>query len=327
MDAVKSKLSETIAAAEASVGPVEVSLEDLAFAHALRAQYLAMIPLAGAPDRVDSVRDFSIPVAKKQHQIPVRLYVPDGFAQRTGLPIILFFHGGGYVSGDLDTHDVMVRALANRSEALLLSVAWRLAPEYPFPAGLEDAITAVEWVAANAAEIGGDSQRIAVCGDSAGGALAASVTIAIRDRGGPPLAGQLLFYPSVGNGMETSSWKTFGEGFFPTSDVNGRVRALYVANDVNRLEDPLVSPILAELNDLPPAFVAIADHDPLKDEGRAYTEKLLAAGVDAAVTEYSGAAHAFVQFFKDRNANPQGEPALDDGATFLRARFASLLQS
>lgn len=164
-----------------------------AFAEELRANYRSMIAMAGKPDPVSTVRDIHIFADSPQRMLRARVYSPLSGTEAVALPIVLFMHGDGFVSGDLDTHDVMIRALANRSECLVVSLDYRLAPEAPFPAGLEDTYAALQWLVVHAHEIGGDPQRIVVSGDSAGGNLAAAVCLMARECGGPRITAQVLF--------------------------------------------------------------------------------------------------------------------------------------
>jgi acetyl esterase len=294
--------------------------QDAAQVRAIRDSYRAMIPSAGSPDDVASVQAITIPAADGA-PLRARVYVPKGVPSGA-LPILLYLHGGGWASGDLDTHDVMVRSLANASGAVTVALEYRLAPESPFPTGLEDCYAALTWIAKNGASIGGDPDRIAVSGDSAGGNLAAAVALLARKRSGPRLSALLLLYPNVGNSTETGSWKALGTGGFPT--IVGMHEALdrYLPANGPTPLDPLVSPLQADLHGLPPALVIVGGRDPLKDEGHAFAEKLRAAGVTSGYIEYPGAIHGFVQFYKDRTHNPLGEEALKTGAGFLQSRLA-----
>ena len=166
-----------------------------------RKAYLFYAQFAGPPEHVFQVEDRQIP--GPAGNIPIRLYAPRAGG---GLPVFVFFHGGGFVTGNLDTHDPPLRAIANRCECLVVSVAYRLAPEHPYPAATDDAYAATKWVANHAAEIGGDASRIAVGGDGAGGNLAAVVTLMARDQGGPRLIYQVLIYPILDSLMLTHSW-------------------------------------------------------------------------------------------------------------------------
>lgn len=297
------------------------SPELLAFAEQLRSDYRSLTPTAGDPDEVAAVREIAIPATNPDRVVPARLYVPVSRGQRP--PVVLFVHGGGFVSGDLDTHDVMARALAIRSEALVVSIDYRLAPEHPFPAGLEDTYATLQWLAAHADEIGGDPGRIAVAGDSAGGNLAAAACLVARDRGGPRIAAQVLLYAVIDGNGETESWRQLADAHFPTNQVMKPVMEAYVPGGGTRRRDPLVAPLRGALHDLPPALVVAAGLDPLKDENWAYADKLRRAGIHVQAAEYPNVEHGFVQFFKDSVNQPMGEQAIEQSAAFLRNAFGT----
>lgn len=289
------------------------------FALRMREQYRARIPSAGAPDAVAEVRMLAVPEGPER-SVPVGVYWPLA-VERQGLPIVVFAHGGGWVSGDLETHDVMCRAIANRARALVLSVDYRLAPEHPYPAAVDDVFAVLAWVAEHGGELGGDAQCIVVSGDSAGGNIATVAAIAARDRGGPRLLAQLLLYPCVASAMDTPSWSEYGETF-PSRRVMTLSLASYVPPTMVT-SDPAITPLAADLRALPPTLVLVGSRDPLRDESRAYAEKLSAAGVDAACTVHPGEVHGYIQFFKDKAGNPLGEAALDEGVGFLVKHFTS----
>lgn len=291
--------------------------EITAFAHQLRTSYRALIPRAGVPDPVADVSEILVPARSPDRTVGVRAYRP--FAdEETALPVVVFVHGGGFVSGDLDTHDVLIRAIAGRVGALMLSVDYRLAPEYPFPAGVNDVVAVLDWASRNVGALGGDPSRIAVSGDSAGGNLAASAATIARDRGRPVLRAQLLMYPSLSNKMDTSSWDSFGvaDTHFPNRTIHSRGLAAYVPKDISPY-DPLVAPMWAAHGGLPPTLIQVGGHDPLRDECMDYADALELAGVAAQCRVYPGEEHGFIQFFKDPAAHPRGEEALRDAVAFL----------
>lgn len=285
------------------------------FIEEMRSSYRSMIPLAGSPDPVATVRTFRVP-GEGGTEVPVRAYLPTE-ASAGPCPVIVFVHGGGWVSGDLDTHDVLTRALAVRTPAVVLSVDYRLAPEHPFPAGLTDVMAVIRWAGAHAESLGGDPQRLVVSGDSAGGNIAAASALLARDTGGPAIAAQWLMYPSLSNGSVTPSWTRLGDVYFPTRSVQRRVVRAYVPPDVS-VDDPRISPANGDLQGLPPALIQVGELDPLRDECAAYAVALRSAGVPAETHIYPGAQHGFVQFFKDRRSNPAGALAIDAGVAFLR---------
>lgn len=221
---------------------------------------------------------------------PARLYVPTGAAAST--PLLLFFHGGGFMYGDLDSHDAPCRFLAERSGARVLAVDYRLAPEQPFPAAYDDALAAHRWVVDRAAELGAHPARLAVGGDSAGGNLAAGVAIEAA-RAGLPLAFQLLVYPATDAARQTPSAAAFAEGLYLTKAFMDLATETYVGAADQR--DPRVSPLHAELPaGLAPAYVATAGFDPLRDEGEAYARRLSDAGVPVELRRFPDQIHGFL---------------------------------
>jgi len=239
--------------------------------------------LSGPGEPVASVRELAVP--GPGGEIPVRVYRPD----RAGaLPVVVHFHGGGWVVGSLETHDALCRALANAAGVLVAAVDYRLAPEHPFPAALEDSVAATRWLVERAQELGGDPARLAVVGDSAGGNLAAGVARRERDR----VALQVLVYPVADGGLATPSYERFAQGFGLTAEGMANFWRLYL--DGASADDPDVSPVHAtDLAGAPPAFVLTADHDVLRDEGVAYARALRAAGVPVEHREYAGTIHGF----------------------------------
>ncbi len=246
--------------------------------------------------------------------IPVRVYRPAGDGPQ---PVLVYFHGGGWVIGDIESHDGTCRALANRSGATVVSVDYRLAPEAVFPAAVDDCIAVTKWVAANGAALDADSSRLAVGGDSAGGNLAAVVAIAARDEGGPPIAFQLLIYPATDARMGWPSISENGEGYFLT-EVDMKYFYGHYAPDVT---DWHASPLLADdLANLPPAFVLTAEFDPLHDEGEAYADALRKAGSPVTVKRYDGLIHGF---FGMGSLIDAAKVAVDDAGAALRANLAA----
>jgi acetyl esterase len=251
----------------------------------IRSRFVA----AADPEPVDTVTDASIPGTGGD--IPVRIYRPVDTA--SALPVVAYAHGGGFVFCDLDSHDGLCRNLANRIGAVVVSVDYRLAPESPWPAGAQDLYTAAEWVADNAGGLGVDPGRMVVGGDSAGGNLAAVTALMARDRGGPALAAQLLLYPVIAADFDTESYRLFGEGFYNPKPALQWYWDQYVPTAADR-RHPYASPLAADLHGLPPAVVAIAGHDPLRDEGVAYADALEAAGVPVTRLRYEGGVHGFI---------------------------------
>jgi acetyl esterase len=235
---------------------------------------------------VHSVSDRTIPSIDGP-PIPVRIYRPSPAA---GLPIVVWFHGGGWVLGNLETHDQLCRELCDGVRAIVVSVDYRLAPEARFPAAVDDCAAAWAWVNAHAQELGGDPDRIALGGDSAGGNLAAVVALTLKKR----LAFQLLIYPCVDQRMATDSIQRNGQGYLLTRALMGRFRANYLPNEKDKL-DWRASPLLAtSLSGLPQAFLLTAGFDPLVDVGRAYAERLAREGVEVEYRDYPDMIHGFI---------------------------------
>ena len=222
--------------------------------------------------------------------LAVRLYVPHGAAEPG--PLLVFFHGGGWVIGDLDTHDAPCRFLAANSGVRVLAIDYRLAPEHPFPAAAEDAGAAYAWASANAARLGADPTRIAVGGDSAGGNLAAVAALHARDEGLTAPAMQLLIYPVTVADEELPSRRTFGDGFLLTRPDMDFFEGNYLPAGSDR-SDPRISVLHADLSGLPPAYLAIAGFDPLRDEGIAFARRLEEAGVPVSLRLHPGLVHTF----------------------------------
>lgn len=223
--------------------------------------------------------------------IPIRIYTPEGNAP---FPVLVFFHGGGWVLGDLDAVDSTCCALAKDGTCVVVSVDYRLAPEHKFPAAVEDAYAATLWVAKNAAGINGDVSRIAVAGDSAGGNLATVVTLMAREKGEPKLIYQVLIYPPTHYNFDGESYREYGQGYGLTKDEMFWFWHQYLA-DVADGNHPYASPLLAEdLSNLPPALIITAECDILRDEAEAYAGRLRSAGVPVLLKRYDGMIHSFV---------------------------------
>ena len=237
---------------------------------------------------IGKVEDRAIPGPGSD--IPVRIYTP--VASGSTVPALVYFHGGGWVIGDLDTHDALCRTLANEAGCKVIAVDYRLAPEHPFPAAFDDCLAAVKWVEKNASDIGIDPNRIAVAGDSAGGNLAAAVALQAKADKGPHIAFQLLIYPVTDAPRGTKSYKDFAEGHFLEADGMDWFWNHYVAGaDAG---DARHSPLrAASLAGLPPAYVVTAGFDVLRDEGKAYAEALKKAGVAVECVNYEGMIHGF----------------------------------
>ncbi|HEY8681348.1 MAG TPA: alpha/beta hydrolase [Candidatus Dormibacteraeota bacterium] len=278
--------------------------------HAVR---LRAPELAGEPEPVARVEDHTLP--GPAGSIPVRLYAP---AASSPLLVLAYFHGGGWVTGDLDTHDSACRGLANRAQCLVAAVDFRSAPEHRFPAALEDCWAAVEWLGRQAGELGGDPARLAVCGDSAGGNLAAAVALRARDRGAPPIAAQLLIYPVLDYDLETPSYQAKASGYGLTRDSMRWYWEQYLGEGGDGFA-PEASPLrVADLSGLPPALIVTCEHDPLRDEGEAYAHRLAAAGVPVEHVDEPGMIHGY---FRMAGVIGRARKTWDDCARFLDERF------
>lgn len=244
-----------------------------------------------APAKLAKIETRTIPGPDGQ-DLKIRIYWPQG---NRPFAACLYFHGGGWVLNNIDTHDDLVQRLAEASGCLFVSVDYRLAPEHKYPAAAEDSYTALQWVAANAATLNVDPTRIAVSGDSAGGNLAAAVCLMTRDRGGPPIAFQALIYPITDCDFERPSYQQNAEGYFLTKSQMQWFWNHYVSSP-DQMCEPYASPLRAEsLQGLPAAYILTAEFDPLRDEGEAYAVALRSAGVPVEITRYDGMIHAFLK--------------------------------
>jgi acetyl esterase len=244
------------------------------------------------PSELQSVQPLAIP--SPAGSIPARLYTPKTLRRTGGLaPCLVFFHGGGWVIGDLDSHDVVCRKLADEAQLIVISVDYRLAPEHKFPAAVDDAIEATKWIAGNAKQLGIDASRLMVGGDSAGGNLAAVVAIAARDGDGPRIAGQVLIYPATDFAMTHPSHREPETSILLTHSVIKWFRDHYLGGAADAA-DWRASPARATtLSGLPPAYVLTAGADPLRDEGDEYAARLKEAGVPVTYKHFPGQFHGF----------------------------------
>lgn len=254
-----------------------------------------IVPLEDRP-AIHSVEDRIIP--GEEYDIPIRIYTPKEVGPH---PLLVFFHGGGFFMGSIETHDVKVRNIAIASGYKVISVDYRLAPEHPFPSAVNDCYAATKWVAEHVDELDGDATRLAVGGDSAGGNLATVVALKARDENGPMISKQVLIYPSTDFDSDAS--------LYPSLEENGRGYGLergdmplvthYYLNDLENIDNPYASPIRADVSGLPPAFIITAEYDPLRDEGERYADKLAKAGVEVELKRYDGAIHGFLRHFTE----------------------------
>lgn len=280
----------------------------------VRKAYLFYPKLSGTPEPVFHVEDRQIPGPAAN--IPIRAYTPNS---TSGLPILIFFHGGGFVAGSLDAYDNPLRSVTNRCECIVVSVAYRLAPKDKYPAAVEDAYAAIEWVAENASALGGDAHRIAVGGDGAGGNLAAVVTLMAREHGAPRIFFQVLIYPMLDASTMRPSWFTESNAPTITRDVKHSLNSAYLPVTA-RLSDPYVSPIRAHtLANLPAALViAYGGEDAMRAESEDYARRLTQDGVSATISFYPSAIHGFFLMAGDLDA---GKKCIDELAVTLKKAF------
>ncbi|HEY7389305.1 MAG TPA: alpha/beta hydrolase [Bryobacteraceae bacterium] len=292
-------------------------LESLDPAEARATRTGPMAQMGGEPEPLERIQDISIPGPATS--LPARIYATTTGGLRPGY---IYFHGGGFVFGNLDTHDTVCRSFAKQSGAVVVSVDYRLAPEHKFPAAVDDCYAAVTWVAANTESLGIDRQRIAIGGDSAGGNLATVAAMRCRDAGGPPLVAQILVYPVADlSSQDTPSHRECGEAYFLTSAAMTWFNGHYLPfPDLAR--HPEASPFLApNVAGLPPALVITAEFDPLRDEGEAYARRMREAGVPVTISRYPGMIHGFVSMHGMLNA---GRQAIREAAEFLQSAASSV---
>ncbi|RRJ30261.1 alpha/beta hydrolase [Halocatena pleomorpha] len=276
-----------------------------------RQELETMIDLAGDdPVSVGEVADFTIDA--EDRDLPARAYVPEGEGP---FPVVAFFHGGGFVLGSVDAYDNLCRLLARESSCLVVSVEYRLAPEHPWPAALEDCYAATRWLSRNADRFGGDSTRLAVAGDSAGGNLSATVSLLARERGMIDINCQILLYPSTASFEPMDSRAANASGYFLTAEDLVWFVGHYIEDSFDA-HNPLAFPLQArDLSELPPAFVLTCGFDPLRDEGIAYADRLRDAGVDVEHTNYESMIHGFLTM---EGIVDRAREGIDEVATYLQ---------
>ena len=298
------------AVTQLNLKPVESSTPDEA-----RESLRARTEVLGPFESVAATADHRVPV--KGGAITVRVYSPGGPGPH---PALVYYHGGGWVIGDLYTHDGLCRSLTNAARCVVVSVDYRLAPEFKYPVPVEDSYAALAWTVASAARLGIDARRVAVGGDSAGGNLATVVALVASERGGPPLAHQVLIYPVTDHDLSTPSYLENATGYLLTREGMRWFWNHYLAREAQGLER-YASPLRAQsLTGLPSALVITAGYDPLRDEGEAYAARLRDAGVAVTLTRYPGMIHGFIRMTRILD---QARIALDEIAGSLQKAFAA----
>jgi acetyl esterase len=268
---------------------------------------------AGPEPAIKQVEDRTVP--GPDGDVPIRVYTPDAAGP---LPIFVYIHGGGWVSGSVESTDHLCRTIANQTPCIVVSVDYRLAPETKFPGGLEDCYAATVWTAAHGAELGGDPSRLAIGGSSAGGNLATAVALLARDRNGPKLAYQLLAYPVTDNDFDRPSYVDLATGYMLTRDGMRYYWDAYCANPSDA-DSPYMAVLRADLTGLPPALVLTAEYDPLRDEGDLLAEKLREAGVEVEHICYPGMIHGF---FNVGTMVKMGDESVEKAARSMAAALA-----
>jgi acetyl esterase len=307
LDPEAQKIADALAAL--NLKPVEDSTPEEA-RESIRSRTAALGPF----EDVAAVAEHKAPV--KGGEIAVRVYSPGGAGPH---PALVFYHGGGWVIGDLYTHDGICRSITNAAGCIVASVEYRLAPEFRYPVAAEDSFAALRWVVDNAGQLGIDARRVAVGGDSAGGNLAAVVALMARERGGPALVQQTLIYPVTNYGLDTPSYHENATGYLLTREGMRWFWRHYLARE-EQGKEPYASPLVApSMAGLPPALVITAGCDPLRDEGEAYAARLRDAGVPVTLTRYEGIFHGFIRMTR---LHGKARAALDEIAGSLRKAFA-----
>jgi acetyl esterase len=270
--------------------------------------------LAGPRAEVHEIEDRIIP--GPGGDLPIRIYYPPGSTPGKALPGALYFHGGGYHFGNLDSHDHVSRYMCANAGVIIIAVHYRLAPEHKFPAGVEDCYAALCWVALESAEIGVDRERLAVVGDSVGGTLVVTTCMLARDRGGPDIRFQAALFGlyDLGDGKEFPSRAELGTGeYFVSEETVSHIREQYLTDPEKEVNDPLVSPIRADdFSNLPPALVMVSEYDPARDENKAYADKLAAAGVPVEYKCFMGTIHGFFLFDGVLDVGKEGKKLVAD---------------
>lgn len=296
----------------------------ISFANEARANYRSLTPSAGQPDALFAVEDFTLSGQNPARQLPARLYTATEQPEQGRYPLVLFLHGGGWVSGDLDTHDVLARALALGLNAQVLAVQYRLAPESDGFAQVDDALLGLTWLVEQADALQGNTRQIVVVGDSAGATMTANLASRlVEDKSAIKLAALWLMYPVVNFDFTTGSMQTYGDTKFPDKNFMALARQAYLPADVAD-NDPRLVPYFSKHAHGLPTILSLAGEDPLTSAAQEYAQQLTEQNIPCECTTYPGQAHGFIQYFKDKAANPLGEKALKDGLAILKTWLKGL---
>lgn len=286
----------------------------LNFAIGMRDNYNELSKTAGEKDSLFLVRDFEIPDSKNERTIPVRLYIPTEAPKSDFYQLAIFAHGGCWVSGNLDTHDVLNRTLSSDLNAIILAVDYRLAPEVDALQQINDVKEAFLWLYENAEKLGGKKDKILGIGDSAGATLIINVSNTLKVH---TLFALWLIYPVVGFDISTESAKAYGEQYFPTNEVMKISWECQLPEGYSD-NNPMISPLFSDIEKSPPTLISVAGLDPLTSTSLRYSQILLDKGIKSEVKYYADAKHGFIQFFKDKITHPLGEKALEEGVNILK---------
>lgn len=291
-----------------SLGPLDITLLDSISART--EDNRITLPFLGEPEPVKKIENRII--QEDSVDVPIRIYWPKNTDQQHLNPIIIFFHGGGWVLGGLDSNDELCSMLANRSESVVISVDYRLAPEYKFPAALHDCYFATKWASENIGFLKAKKDTLVVAGESAGGNLATTVCLMAKEKGGPRIASQILIYPVTDLTADMSRYSK--DKFGPSKQSMEWFGQQYI-NDESERRNPLISPCYADLHGLPPAIVITAELDPLRDQDLQFVKKLNMSGVNTTLLDYPGSIHGFMQL---TSYFPEAHSAIEKVAFFVR---------
>ncbi|MGB8101147.1 MAG: alpha/beta hydrolase [Nitrososphaeraceae archaeon] len=267
------------------------------------------------------IENRTIPGGPNAKEISITIVRPQSNSNET-LPVVMYFHGGGWVLGGFDTHERLVRELANKANVVVIFVNYTPSPEAKYPVALEEAYAATKWIAQNGKTVNVNASRLAVAGDSVGGNMAAAVALLAKERDGPPIRYQLLFYPVTDANFETSSYMKYQEGYWLSREAMKWFWDNYVSNQTN-IKEPTVSPLRASidrLRGLPPTLIINGEFDVLRDEGEAYAHKLMGAGVQVTAVRYHGTIHDFVML-NALSDTPAARGAIDQASNSLRVNM------